>query len=54
MEDQTLLDESTRSSLRDLDFTEAAVRLNLLQTQFQAGLQTTAASFSRSLLDFLG
>jgi flagellin-like hook-associated protein FlgL len=54
LEDQTLLDESTRSNLRDLDFTEAAVRLNLLQTQFQAGLQTTAASFSRSLLDFLG
>lgn len=53
-EDQTLLDEKTRSDLRDLDYTEAAVRLNLLQTQFQAGLQVTAQSLSRTLLDFLG
>jgi flagellar hook-associated protein 3 FlgL len=53
-EDQTLLDEKTRSDLRDLDYTEAAVRMNLLQTQFQAGLQVTAQSLSRTLLDFLG
>jgi len=53
-EDQVLLDEKTRSDLRDLDYTEAAVRLNLLQTQFQAGLQVTALSQQRTLLDFLG
>jgi flagellar hook-associated protein 3 FlgL len=53
-EDQTLLDQQTKSNLQDADYTEAAIRLNLLQTQLQAGLQTTAAGFSRSLLDFLG
>lgn len=53
-EDQVLLDERTRGVLRDLDYTEAAVRLSMLQTQLQAGLQTTAASFTRTLLDFLG
>lgn len=53
-EDQALLDEKTRSDLRDLDYTEAAVRLNLLQTQYQAGLQVTAQSLNLSLLDFLG
>lgn len=53
-EDQNVLDERMRSELRDLDYSEAAVRLSLLQTQFQAGLQTTALLQSRSLLDFLG
>ena len=40
--------------MRDLDFAEAAVRLNLLQTQLMASLQTTAMMGSRTLLDFLG
>jgi flagellar hook-associated protein 3 FlgL len=53
-EDQELLDLSTRSQLQDTDFTEAAVRLNLLQTQLQAGLTVTAQSLQRSLLDFIG
>ncbi|MCH7960976.1 MAG: hypothetical protein IIC49_01440 [Planctomycetes bacterium] len=53
-EDQALLDEQIRSEMRDLDFAEAAVRLNLLQTQLMASLQTTAMMGSRTLLDFLG
>lgn len=54
VEDQTVLDEATRSGLRDLDYTEAAVRLSMLQTQLQAGLAVTARASSLSLLDFLG
>lgn len=54
LEDQTVLDEATRSGLRDLDYTEAAVRLSMLQTQLQAGLTVTAISSSMTLLDFLG
>jgi flagellin-like hook-associated protein FlgL len=53
-EDRMLIDTRVRSELRDLDYTEAAVRLSMLQTQLQAGLQMIAASASRSLLDFLG
>ena len=53
-EDQMLLDERVRSDMRDLDFAHAAVRLNLLQVQLAAGLQTTAMMGSRTLLDFLG
>lgn len=53
-QDQTVLDEQTRSTLQDTDYTQAAVQLNLLQTQLQAGLTTTAQQFSRSLLDYLG
>jgi flagellar hook-associated protein 3 FlgL len=48
------LDEQTRSQLQDTDFTAAATRFSLLQTQLQAGLQVTALTHSRSLLDFLG
>jgi flagellin-like hook-associated protein FlgL len=51
--DRSVLDEATRSSLRDLDLAEAATRYSLLQTQYQAGLQTTAAAQRLSLLDFL-
>ena len=51
--DRQVLDEGTRSLLRDTDFTRAASRLTLLQTQLQAALQVTAALNSRSLLDFL-
>lgn len=53
-EDLVLIDEQARSTLRDLDYTEAAVRFSLLQNQLQAGLQATAANASQSLLDFLG
>lgn len=52
-QDRASLDEQIRSGLRDVDFAEAATRFSLLQTQLQAGLQTTAAATSRSLLDFL-
>jgi flagellar hook-associated protein 3 FlgL len=51
--DRNTLDQQTRSELRDTDFTAAATRFSLLQTQLQAGLQVTALSHSRSLLDFL-
>lgn len=51
--DRSVLDEATRSSLRDLDLAEAATRYSLLQTQYQAGLQTTASAQRLSLLDFL-
>lgn len=53
-EDRTVLDERIKSELQDLDFTEAAIRLSLLQTQLQAGLTVAAQSQSRTLLDFLG
>ncbi len=54
VEDRAVVDESVRSELRDLDFTAAATRLQLLQTQQQAGLQVTARLQQLSLLDFLG
>jgi len=53
-EDRALLDERVRSELRDLDYSEAAVRFAQLQSQYQAALQALAAGQSRSLLDFLG
>lgn len=52
-EDQSLLDEKTRSEVRDLDYAEAATRFARLQTQLSAGLQV-AATASQTLLDFLG
>jgi flagellar hook-associated protein 3 FlgL len=52
-QDQNVLDETIRSNVRDLDYAEAAVRLSLLQTQYQAGLQTTALLQGQSLLNFL-
>lgn len=47
-------DETTRSGLRDTDYTKAASRLALLQTQLQAGLQVAASAQRLTLLDFLG
>lgn len=52
-EDLMVLDESIRSTLRDTDFAEAAMRLSLLQTQLQAGLASAARLSSLSLLDYL-
>jgi flagellin-like hook-associated protein FlgL len=52
-EDRSTLDEQIRSGLRDVDFTAAASQFSLLQTQLQAGLQSTASLGSVSLLDFL-
>lgn len=53
-EERVILDETTRSSLRDTDFAEAATRLSLLQTQLQATYQVTSSNSQLSLLDFLG
>jgi flagellin-like hook-associated protein FlgL len=52
--ERAVMDETVRSQLRDIDFTEAASRFTLLQTQLEAGLRTTAMASQRSLLDFLG
>ncbi|MBL0921580.1 MAG: hypothetical protein IBJ10_05560 [Phycisphaerales bacterium] len=53
-QDVQLLNEKLRSQMKDLDYTTASTRYALLQLAQQAGLTTTAQSFSRSLLDFLG
>lgn len=53
-EGRRTVDLTTRSRLLDTDFAEAATRLSLLQTQLAAGLQSTVAATSRTLLDFLG
>lgn len=53
-EDRTTLDKSIRSQLQDSDFTSAASRFTLLQTQLSAALQVTAQAGSRTLLDYLG
>lgn len=53
LEDSSLLDESIRSTLRDVDFTEAASRFSLLQTQLQAGYTTISALRPLSLINFL-
>jgi len=53
-QDLSLLDENVRSTLRDVDYADAATRLSLLQTQLQAGYQSTSAVSGLSLLDFLG
>ena len=52
-EELTIQDTALRSSIEDLDFTEAAIRLSSLQTQLQAGLAVTVQSLSLSLIDFL-
>ncbi|HVZ94269.1 MAG TPA: flagellin [Phycisphaerales bacterium] len=54
LEDSTLLDKSIKSSLQDVDFTEAATRFNLLQTQLQAGYTSIASLRPLSLMNFLG
>jgi flagellar hook-associated protein 3 FlgL len=53
-QDRATLDESTRSQVRDLDFTAAATRFQTLQTQLEAGLRATSLTQQLSLLDFLG
>lgn len=52
-EDLRILDQSLRSDIRDLDFSEAAVRFSLLQQQLQAGLSSASRLVQLSLLDFL-
>lgn len=53
VEDQTTMDTRIRSELRDTDYTDAAMRLSLLQTQLQAGYQVSSMLQGQTLLDFL-
>ncbi|MCC6677059.1 MAG: hypothetical protein IT436_07940 [Phycisphaerales bacterium] len=53
-QDRAVLDEQLRSQLEDLDYTEAATRFSLLQTQLEAGLRTAATANTLTLLDYLG
>ncbi|MCW5767582.1 MAG: hypothetical protein KIT19_02780 [Phycisphaeraceae bacterium] len=53
-EGRRTVDQTTRSQLLDTDYAEAVTRMTLLQTQLNAGLQSTVAATSRTLLDFLG
>lgn len=52
-EDLSVQDESLRSQIRDLDYTQAAMTFANLQQILQAGYQTAAASQQLTLLDFL-
>lgn len=53
-EDRNVLDTTTRSRLRDVNFADASTRFSLLQTQLQASLLVTSQSQQQSLLDFIG
>lgn len=53
-EDENIIHERMQSELQDLDFADAAIRLNTLQTQLQASYQVSSRLQSLSLLDFLG
>lgn len=53
-EDLSVLDEKLKSETQGLDYAEASIRFNLLQTQLQAAMAAGARSQSLSLLDFLG
>lgn len=53
LQDSSDLDRSIKSSLQDVDFTEAATRFTLLQTQLQAGYSTIASARPLSLINFL-
>lgn len=46
-------DQALRSSVRDLDFAEAATKFAVLEQQLQAGLATISRTQQLSLLDFL-
>lgn len=54
MEDATQTAEIFLSEVRDLDYAQAATRLQTLQTQLQATFQTGANLLSLSLMDYLG
>ena len=53
-ENLSLQDESMKSQLQDVDFTEASIRYSALRTQLQASLTLGGQSQSQTLLDFLG
>ncbi|MHC4792961.1 MAG: flagellin N-terminal helical domain-containing protein [Planctomycetota bacterium] len=52
-EDLQVQDLSLKSTLQDLDFTDAAIRFSQLQQQLQAGLSTAGRITSLTLLDYL-
>ncbi len=52
-EDLKVQDLSLKSTLQDLDITDAAIRFSQLQQQLQAGLSTAGRITSLTLLDFL-
>jgi flagellin-like hook-associated protein FlgL len=52
-EDLSVQDQALRSQIRDLDFTEAALRFSNLQQILQAAYQTAARSQELTLLNFL-
>lgn len=52
-EDLQIQDTALRSSIQDLDFTQAATRFASLQQQLEAGLAGAAKAVNLSLLDFL-
>ena len=53
LQDIRLADEAVRTELRDVDFAEAATRLNLLTTQLEAGYQVASLTQNLSLINFL-
>lgn len=53
-ESRNIMDETLRTQLRDVDYTDASMRFATLQQQLQASLATTARLSSLSLLEFLG
>ena len=52
-EDLQIQDTALRSSIQDLDFTQAATRFASLQQQLEAGLAGAAKAVNLSLLDYL-
>lgn len=52
-EDENTIHENMQSQLQDIDITEAAIRLNTLQTQLQASLTVGGRIQGLTLLDFL-
>lgn len=54
IEDSIVESKALISQLRDVDFTEAIVRFQILQSMIQATIATTGQSLQTSLLDFLG
>jgi flagellar hook-associated protein 3 len=53
IEDRNLTTQQLMSEVEDVDYTEAIVRFQTLQTALQASLQTTGSTLNQSLLDFL-
>lgn len=52
-EDENIQNEKVRSQLQDVDYAEASLRFNLLNTQLQAALRAGSQAQNLTLLDFL-